>query len=66
MAAMTRTESAAAGSAEPHVTMTDFEAALTTLRQARERLAAGRKDASMARFLDALTGAPDNLRITEP
>jgi transitional endoplasmic reticulum ATPase len=64
-AAMTRIESASAGSAEPHVTMTDFEAALTTLRQARERLTAGRTDASMAQFLDALSGAPDNPRITE-
>jgi SpoVK/Ycf46/Vps4 family AAA+-type ATPase len=64
-AAMTRIELASAESAEPHVTMTDFEAALTTLRQARERLAAGPRDPSMAQFLDALSSAPDNPRITE-
>jgi SpoVK/Ycf46/Vps4 family AAA+-type ATPase len=63
--AMTRIASRADQSAGPQVRMTDFEAALTTLQQSHQRLHAQQQDASMARFLDALSGVRNIPQTTE-
>lgn len=55
--AMTRTMSDPPA-ATPRVSTADFDAALETLLQSRQRSASSRDDASMASFLDALTAAP--------
>ncbi len=54
--AMTRTTSEST-SETPRVSTADFDTALTTLLQSRQRTASSRQDPSMATFLDALTAA---------